>query len=307
MLSKESSRYLDLFKYHHGMVNTAWISGVVHNINQQRTECLVQQHPNPNLMLPIKTRKGDSIPGWVSEGDVYTFICRIEGSHLVDLGERVAEMYILKVEHPDVLVLPPSDVWELSSPKGAPRAEGKSLPRSNLKFSGTSNIIHLAGYVGAMKLIKPRLVRDTRPGAEPDAMRRDEGGLIVMLQQTVNPDRAIPVRMSGNKIEAYAQGLKRGVPLFVSEGMYRVRVKTIRETVDGVETETIQRLPYIQVKKFQGANKSQIIAKPEWIKELEADEPQRRRPLPAEKPAEHGDNAEALGLSEEALAALAEA
>ncbi len=308
MLSKESSRYLDLFQYHHGMINTAWISGVVHNISAGRTECMIQQRQNTEHMLPVKTRKGDVIPSWVDEGDVYTFVCRIEGNHNIDLGERYAEMYILKVEHPDVLVLPPSDVWEMSSHKGGKSESKLPIGKGGLKFSSTSNVIHLAGYVGAIKLIKPRVVRDTRPGAEPDAMRQDQGGLIVMLQQTANADRAIPVRMNGPKIEAYAQGLKRGSPLFVSEGLYRVRNKAVAGE-EGAG-EVIHRLPYIMVKKFQGANKSHIVAKPEWVKELEENDQPRRRATPTtnQNPNLSGEReGQALGLSEEALAALAEA
>jgi hypothetical protein len=306
MLSKESSRFLDLFQYHHGMINTAWVTGLIRHINPQRTAGYIQQTNNANLMLPFRTRSGDFIPGWVYDGEPYTVIGRLDGTVDPKTNERTAELMVLKFEHPDALALPPSDVWEMSVPPGAPRDETR-LPfgKGGLKLSRTSNIVHLAGYIGAMKLQRPRVVPDTRPGMPEGAMRRDNGGLALMLQQVGDPDRAIPVRIYGSKVETIYKSLKRGDPIFIAEGEYRVRVKPTGEPAGEDGIVPVHKHPYIHARKIGGAFKKHIQARPAWVDTLTAIV--AAAPAATEKADAanaDADTARELGLSEQDLAAL---
>lgn len=302
MLSKESSRFLDLFQYHHGMINTAWVTGLIRHINPQRTAGLIQQTNNANLMLPFRTRPGDFIPGWVYDGEPYTVIGRIEGKIQPETDERVVDFSVLKFEHPDALALPPSEVWEMSVPPGAPRDDTR-LPfgKGGLKLSRTSNIVHLAGYIGAMKLQRPRVVPDNRPGMPEGAMRRDNGGLVIMLQQVADPYKAIPIRVYGSKVETIAKSLRRGDPIFIAEGEYRVRVKPTGDPAGEDGVVPVHKYPYIHARKLGGAFKKHIQAKPEWVDGLKIIMPVKAA---AEAPEVSASAAE-LGLSQEDLADLA--
>lgn len=302
MLSKESSRFLDLYQYHHGMINTSWITGLIRHINPQRTAGFIQQTNNANLMLPFHTKPGDFIPGWVYDGEPYTVIGRIEGKTQAETNERVVDFLVLKFEHPDTLALPPSDVWEMSVPPGAPRDDTR-LPfgKGGLKLARTSNIVHLAGYIGAMKLQRPRVVADNRPGMPEGAMRRDNGGLVILLQQVGDPEKAIPVRVYGNKVETIAKSLRRGDPIFIAEGEYRMRVKPTGEPAGEDGIVPVNKYPYIHARKIGGAFKKHIQAKPAWVEGLRAIVP----PSIAPEPAETRTVANELGLSEQAVAELA--
>lgn len=302
MLSKQSSRFLDLFQYHHGMINASWITGLIRHINPQRTAGFIQQTNNANLMLPFRTRPGDFIPGWVYDGEPYTVIGRIDGMVQPDTNERIVDFVVLKFEHPDALALPPSEVWEMSLPPGAPRDDAR-LPfgKGGLKLSRTSNIVHLAGYIGAMKLQRPRVVPDNRPGMPEGAMRRDNGGLVILLQQVGDSNRAIPVRVYGSKVENIYDSLKRGDPIFIAEGEYRVRVKPTGEPAGTDGIEPVYKYPYIHARKIGGAFKKHIQAKPEWVNGLTA----AVAPKPSPEVAEATEKAEELGLSRQALEELA--
>lgn len=302
MLSKESSRFLDLYQYHHGMINASWITGLIRHINPQRTAGFIQQTNNANLMLPFRTRPGDFIPGWVYDGEPYTVIGRIDGMVQANTNERVVDFVVLKFEHPDALALPPSDVWEMSVPPGAPRDETR-LPfgKGGLKLSRTSNIVHLAGFIGAMKLQRPRVVPDNRPGMPDGAMRRDNGGLVLMLQQVGDPDKAIPVRVYGSKVETIYKSLKRGDPIFIAEGEYRVRVKQTGEPAGEDGIVPVNKYPYIHARKIGGAFKKHIQARPEWVNTLTAS----LVTAPTAESAEVAAKAKELGISEKDLTELA--
>lgn len=301
MLSKESSRFLDLFQYHHGMINASWITGLIRHINPQRTAGYIQQTNNANLMLPFRTRPGDFIPGWVLDSEPFTVIGRIEGSIQAETNERVVDFVVLKFEHPDTLALPPSDVWEMSVPVGAPKDETR-LPfgKGGLKLAKTSNIVHLAGYIGAMKLQRPRVVPDTRPGMPEGSMRRDNGGLVIMLQQVRDPGKAIPVRIYGSKVETIAKSLRRGDPIYIAEGEYRMRVKPTGEPAGEDGIDPVFKYPYIHARKIGGAFKKHIQAKPDWVSELLSTTP---KPIPPEA-AEATEAASALGITKKELEEL---
>lgn len=306
MLSKESSRFVDLYQYSHGMVNTVWVTGLVRHINSQRTAGMVQQTNNVNLMLPFKATKGDFIPSWVHEGEPFTIVGRIMGQVDPETGERGVVLTVLKFEHPDCLALPPTDVWEMSLPPGVARDDTR-LPfgKGGLKLSKTSNIVHLAGYIGAMKLKKPGVVPDTTPGAEPGSMRRDNGGLVLLLQQVEDANRGIPVRVYSNKIESIAKNLRRGDPIYIADGEYRVNVKPTGSPADENGIIPVHKSTYVHVSKFGGATKKQILSEPEWVAKLR--EPVSMPATPArrivERDASH-EMAEEMGISAEAMAAL---
>jgi hypothetical protein len=137
------------------------------------------------------------------------------------------------------------------------------------------------------------------------AMRRDNGGLALMLQQVGDPDRAIPVRIYGSKVETIYKSLKRGDPIFIAEGEYRVRVKPTGEPAGEDGIVPVHKHPYIHARKIGGAFKKHIQARPAWVDTLTAIV--AAAPAATEKADAanaDADTARELGLSEQDLAAL---
>lgn len=248
MLSQDD-RYSDAYKFYQGFKNIAYVTGVIRKIGKD--EFFIQQTNNENMMLPIKITPETKLPKWAVEEEPAKVTCRIIGRMRED-GTRTVVLSLLDIEHATILDMPPEESWLTRMPEGLQESAIKPKIFGS-KLADSSNKAEIAGFVQAAFIEK---------GAFDSSKRK----LVILLQQTADPDRAIICRYDGKFIEKAKSVLTPGTPIFIT-GKYRVKVKFIGEQ-DENGHQQVEAIPYILTDIPNIATKQTIKKIPEWAYEL---------------------------------------
>ena len=262
MLSREQRNHVDTYAFRNGMRNIAYISGIARNVTGRTG--FIQQTRNLNQMIPFELDSGDQMPAWVSDGKVVKIVARVTARVVKKKDEsdpksaalRETVLRVLKFEMPSVLEMPPEAAWAMSVPKGAPTNDDTPEDgKHGLPFSKGSNEVKIAGFVSGVMYRKAGV-----PG--PDG-RMPSGCLHLLIQQTKNPDEAIPVRVYGKLSEATEGRIKLGSPVFVQQGEARIDVKETGVMLEGGIAE-VTKTPYIKSQGLFVATRDHIMQQPDW-------------------------------------------
>lgn len=267
MLSREQRNHVDMYALRNGMRNIAYISGIARNVTARSG--FIQQTRNLNQLIPFELDGSDTMPGWIREGAVIKIIARVNGHVLKRSGEpdakggglqREMALKVMKFEVPSVLEMPPEAAWAMSVPKGAPSSdETPEEGKHGLPFSKGSNLVEIAGFVSGVLLRKAGV-----PG--PDG-KRPSGCLLLNIQQTKNPDEAIPVRVYGKLTEAIESKIKLGSPVYIQSGEARIDVKETGVILEGGIAE-VTKVLYVKSQGLFIATRDHIMQQPQWAIEL---------------------------------------
>lgn len=266
MLSLEQRNYVELYNKVGGMRNVAYISGLAQKITARGG--FIQQTPNLNQMIPFELEGKASMPANIRDGSVIKIVARV-GGRLVKPKEgadpkaplqREMVLRVLKFETPSVLEMPPEAAWAMSVPKGAPVGEDRPEDgKHGQPFTRGSNLVEVAGFVSGVFLRKAGV-----PG--PDG-KRPSGCLHLLIQQTKNPDDAIPVRVYGKLSEAIEGKIKLGSPVYIQSGEARIDVKETGVMLEGGLAE-VTKVMYVKSQGLAVATRELINDQPEWAIEL---------------------------------------
>jgi hypothetical protein len=266
MLSREQRNHVDMYALRNGMRNIAYISGIARNVSARSG--YIQQTRNLNQLIPFELDGTDSMPGWIREGAVIKIIARVTGrlvrrnddSDSKGGQQREMVLRVMKFEVPSVLEMPPEAAWAMSVPKGAPsNDETPEDGKHGLPFSKGSNLVEIAGFVSGVLLRKAGV-----PG--PDG-KRPSGCLLLNIQQTKNPDEAIPVRVYGKLTEAIESKIKLGSPVYIQSGEARIDVKETGVMLEGDIAE-VTKVLYVKSQGLFIATRDHIAQQPQWAIDL---------------------------------------
>jgi hypothetical protein len=288
MLPMDAQRNTDAYSYPNGMLNAAYISGVLRK--PEEGLCYIQQTRNENHMLPITfDPKKTPLPRNMKEGDLVSAICHVEGEKQGDL--RTVRLKSLKFDAPNVMHMDPRYVedvyekWKKAAHAAAPdsgipdsiRALGDQItgdgrdevkPRVDtldwrvLKLNvNSSNHVRLAGFIQAKSLEQKRVGVDGKPLNDR---------LIVLLRQTKDPDRCISLRWYSKNLQPLADRLRKGIGIKIS-GEFRLDVKAIGAPDPDTHIAPVSIVPYIMAKDYPTLalpGSEDIKVQPSWAYEL---------------------------------------
>lgn len=268
MLSLEQRRNIENYGMRNGMVNVAFVSGIARNISPNRRSGFIQQTRNLNQLIPFITEGDDFVPAWVTEGNVVKIIARVNGrigkqanpDDPKSVAIRDTTLRAMRFEQPSVLEMPPEAAWRMSPPKGAPVSD-ETPGEGNYgdPFSKGSNEVRIAGWVSGVYFRKAGV-----PG--PDG-KKPSGCLHVLIQQTKNPDEAIPVRIYGKLSQEHENHIKLGSPVLIQQGEFRIDVKETGVVgADGVAEVT--KYAFVKSPGLHVANRSHINEQHDWAMEI---------------------------------------
>lgn len=230
------------------MQNVAYISGYLRCISNGHF--CIQQTNNENQMIRVFQREGMELPSWAEEWAPAKAVCRVHGVLDKD-GRRHASLTLLALDRANVLDLPPESAWKLKLPPGVPQSN--CMPAQfGMEFSNSSNQVQLAGYVGAIM----------REPVNPYSKKR---GLIILLQQHNNIDRAIQIRYRGRFGDVVRSTCPIGTALAI-EGRYRVKtVPDLVASFDGKGAQPVITSTFIETDKEPFiATRETILEAPSW-------------------------------------------
>jgi hypothetical protein len=124
-----------------------------------------------------------------------------------------------------------------------------------------ANHVRLAGFVQAKSLERNR--------ASPDGKPLNDR-LVVLLRQTEDPDKCIPIRWYQRNLEPLANTLVRGMPIVVA-GEFRLDVKAVSAPDPETGIAPVSKVPYIHAKDIPGPvqpDSGLIRIIPYWADEL---------------------------------------
>lgn len=248
MLTMDARRASRNYAYVGGMYNGAWLTGYVRSMSE--TGFLLQQNNNLNLALPITLTDGEKLPGRTRETSPLHVICRVEGVFDPETKERTVRMRALGFEQPSILNLPAEAAWNAVLKPGVPTDSFRPVSGGAGKLNANSNIVKVAGLIESAFL--------TQDKTDPT--------LIILLRQTENLDKGIPIRVYGKHAPALAGQLRRGTPVLI-EGRYQVKVVPLDdEPVNGIVP--VKKLPYIHASNIKVATPDDITIVPNWAEEM---------------------------------------
>jgi hypothetical protein len=259
MLSAEQRLYSNIHQSRNGMRNICWIAGIAREIHSKGG--FIQQTKNMNHMIPFKMGPSDVVPNRYGEYSEIKIHGRIRGGRHAVTGERIVEITATAVDAPSVLDLPPQAAWDHSLPKGAPSDTfTPKFGRGGLDFTQAASRAEVAGFVSGFQLKKP--------GTLNEKGEASGGCLTILIQQTENPDDAIPVRLMGSRSVIVATKIKIGSPVYVKDGEIRVRIKETGDPAGEDGIVPVHKYPYIHASMLYVASRNEISEQPDWALKL---------------------------------------
>ncbi len=286
MLPMDAKRNADSYSYPDGMLNSGWIAGVLRNPGDGI--CYIQQTRSENHMLPIEfDPRKNPLPRDIREWDLVMAYCHVVGAKNDD--QRIVRLRSIRFESANMMHLDkefahdlmrkwttkvheaakdvgtPPAIETLVSQHGAPevlnqRIDSFSWHARSLNRNA-SNHVRLAGFVHAKSLERNRLGPDGKPLNDR---------LVVLLRQTEDADRCIPIRWYQRNLEPLANTLVRGLPIVVS-GEFRLDVKAVGAPDPESGLAPVSKIPYIHAKDLPGPvmpDSGLIKVVPYWAEEL---------------------------------------
>lgn len=293
MLTNDMKRNPDSYSYPNGMLNSAWIGGVLRLPPNGAKDglCYIQKTRSENHMLPIHFDPRKSpLPHGMQEWDLVMAYCHVscewdgvaeriikltsilfEGANIMHMGAGFAEKMIAgwsaKV-HPQAKDSGvPDSISELATSTGinladpAPQTRIDSFDWKAAQMNqNATNRVRLAGFIEALSLEKNRM--------KGDMPMNDR--LTVLLRQTANPDKSIPIRWYGSNVEILYKKMVRSMPIIV-DAEYMMDVKAIGPADPQSGLAPVSKLPYLKSKDVpQPATPSSraIRVAPIWVSDL---------------------------------------
>ena len=295
MLTMDAKRNTDSYSYPNGMLNTAWIAGVLRLPDRESGRCYIQQTRSENHMLPIEfDPKTSPLSRDLKEWDLVMAYCHCYGSR--DGDQRMVHMKSIRFESANAMHMnkgfadallkkwaahvheaakdsgiPPA-IAQLGELHGQPDAQDRvdSFDWKAMRMNhNASNHVRLAGIIEAKHYDANRV----GPNGKPMNDR-----LIVLLRQHSDPDRSISIRWYSRNLKPLAEALKRGMPISV-QGEYRLDVKAIGVPDPATGIAPVVKIPFIQAKDMPvpvmpGSDAIRVV--PHWLHTMlaERDVPQ---------------------------------
>lgn len=198
MLSLEQRLIADSFRYPGGMLNAAWIAGYLRNRDNKQGFHIMASN-NEDTMIPIRLKKGESVPRMYHERNAVRVIAHVTGRADED-GRRYPELTAIGFDFATVLDLPLEAAFDAAFGAKKEGEEGfKPFRGKNSKLSMSANVVRLAGFVQAVSLKKGT-------GDTPSCCT-------LLLRQREDESSAIPICYEGRLAEAVANRISRGTPM----------------------------------------------------------------------------------------------
>ncbi|HIH2745459.1 TPA: hypothetical protein ACYLN4_001143 [Burkholderia lata] len=305
MLPMDAKRNSDSYSYPNGMLNSAYLTGVLRKPGDGL--CYIQQTRNENHMLPVEfDAKKTPLPRNIQEGDLISTICHVSGRREGD--QRIVVLNSILFEQPNVMHMDARYVddllskWEKIAHAAAPDSgEPESVaklrelhgPRSVqervdaidwkvMKMNhNAANTVRLAGFVQAKSLERNRVGPEGKPLLDR---------LIVLLRQHKDSDRCITVRWYGKNLEPLSKPLTKGLPIEFA-GEFRLDVKAAGPIDPETGIAPVSSIPYIQAKDYPALvtpESESIKVRPAWAHELYLRGAGANQQTPAGDPSEGG-------------------
>ncbi|MGN7496371.1 hypothetical protein [Pseudomonas lactis] len=286
MLPMDAKRNPDSYSYPNGMFNSGYIAGVLRKPDLVAGTCFIQQTRSENHMLPVHfDPKKSPIPRDITDGSLVMAYAHVEGA-TID-GQRIARLKSIRFEAPNFMHLGPrfhadlmqkwgakvheqavdtgippaiSALGEVPTAESAVRRDAFDWKALDLN-KNSANHVKIAGFVQAKSLERNRIHADGQPMNDK---------LVVLLRQTADSSKCIPIRWYGRNLQPLADILQRGMPIVVS-GEFRLDVKQIGEPSADQLIAPVSKIPYIQAKDMPGPVQpdSELIKMiPTWVTEL---------------------------------------
>ena len=282
MLSAERRRVAALYQYPGGFLNVAWIAGLLRRTPITHTEpwvrMQIQQTNLTNHNIDITLKDTDFIPPQFSEKKPIRAICSLKGAVIgTDEAGRKIRTVIATASGFDTATVLDMPLEIAFDKLPVPGAEVTKFSEEELKFFGnkaenkledSSNMVRLAGIIGAKHFRDPNPETGLRPRCE------------ILLRQHEDEDAALPVRFYGHLAKAVYSRINRGQVCEIV-GTLKVDVKRTGEPIDpetGIEPVT--RRMFIECSQPPGpTTPNEIRARPEWMikMRMELKEAQMRR------------------------------
>ena len=261
MLSVESQFSSEVYAFKNGMRNLLWITGYVGDLTARGGRLYTSG--NGNQAIPFELAPTDTMPKRLRNGSVTKIVGRIEGRRDAATGEPTAIVRVLSFQVPRVLDMPPESAWERSLPKGAPATPfTPSAGLAGLGLRNTSNVVDVAGIVTGRRLRKPGAVREDGT--------QSTGCLYLLLQQTADPNEAIPVRLYGRFSGQEDRAIKIGTCIRAKASALRIDAKRTGKILDN-GLEEVNAYLYVRSPGLYVATKEDILDIPTWAKQLVAE------------------------------------
>lgn len=284
MLTMDAKKNTDSYSYPNGMLNTAWIAGVLRLPDRENGRCFIQQTRSENHMLPIEfDPKTTPLPRDLKEWDLVMAYCHCYGGregeqrvvHMRSIRFEAANAMHMNKDFADALLKKWAvHVHEAAKDSGVPPAIAKlgDLPGASDAVSrvdsfdwkamrmnqNAANHVRLAGIIEAKHYDANRVGPDGKPMNDR---------LIVLLRQHSDPERAISVRWYSRNLKPLAEALKRGMPISV-QGEYRLDVKAIDAPDPTTGIAPVVKTAFIQAKDMPvpvmpGSDQIRVV--PHWL------------------------------------------
>jgi hypothetical protein len=285
MLSQEHRSNFDAYSMVSGMRNVVFATGIVSELDARGGKLLQTRYAN--LAIPFRLADHDSMPARVRRGNPVKIIGRVEGGRHPQTGEPTSVLRVLRFESPRVMDLPPEAAWEVSVRKGVAQADvTPTTGQTGLANNRNANMAWVAGFVAAARLRKAGAATQNGP-AGSDC-------LYLLLQQTEDPTKAIPVRLYGRVSGLHERAIRVGSPIQVRDGALRVDAKPTGEVLEN-GLEVVNTYTYVKATALHTATKDDIVEIPEWARRLasEANEARQRKAEDRREPVKGGQGGRA--------------
>ena len=200
MLSLSARMKADRHQYLHGFKNVAYLVGYIRHINANGF--FLQMTNSENLMIPVTFQAGRKLPRGYSEFDPVKVYARIVVKR-DNWADPEIMLVIVRLDRPNVLELPGAAAFYGQVHEQSTETKHFKPYGSGNSASKACNQVMIAGFVSGydLRLVNPKY------GASSNER------LIIKLQQTADPEEAIPVRIYGRDLGRIASRLRNGMAL----------------------------------------------------------------------------------------------
>lgn len=290
MLTQDAKRNADSYSYPNGMLNTAWIAGVLRLPPDGSRDglCFIQQTRNENHMLPIEyDPKSCPLPRELKDLDLVMAYCHVHGGR--DGDQRIVRLKSIRFEAANVMHMDKNfgkallakwalHVHEAAKDSGMPAsmqalsdahggvldtaARLDSFDWAAMKMNqNAANTVKLAGFIEAKSLEQNRVSAEGKPMNDR---------MIILLRQTADPDSSIAIRWYSRNLAPLFDLLKRKMPIQVV-GEFRLDVKANGPVDPVTKLAPVTKIPFIQAKDMPtpvqpGSDAIRVI--PYWVQDM---------------------------------------
>jgi hypothetical protein len=260
MLSLSARMQADRHQYLHGFKNVAYLVGYIRHINANGF--FLQMTNSENLMIPVTFQAGRKLPRGFSEFDPVKVYARIIVKR-DNWADPEIMLVIVRLDRPNVLELPGAAAFY-----GKVHEQSTETPHFKPYGSGNAaskacNQVMIAGFVSGYDL---RLMNQEHGEGSNER-------LIIKLQQSENPDEAIPVRQYGHNLGSIASRLRNGMAVFFW-GSIRTGLSPTGKKDPQTDKDIMMSRIEVRVTAPELAFENEIVflgnpeMTPKWVKEL---------------------------------------